>query len=383
MTDASFTWNGANMIRAALKYQELGFSVIPVKQNKRPYTKWEEFQTKKADTDQVRAWWKQWPSANVGLVTGEISGIDVVDCDSQKGLDALNEFLPETIVLPIAKTPNGWHYYFKHQPGLPNKARIITDCDVRTTGGYIIAPPSKNGTGEPYAWQKGLKITDVSPPPMPDMLFDILSAHATGLGFQTQLKESGNSRAHARGVLSTPYSVPTTEGPVRSTDYPVPTTELEKKVFELDHKARAYGVPSTEGKNATSATNRNIRTIFQKGSRDDTLFHLANSLVKGGMSDSNLLNYMLFFASHCEPPFPEKEVLAKIESAKKRNLKADFNISEEVRDFVVTSSGFFLTSDCFNRLQDPRKRRLSLNCSDYTKKELLKDIAIKTDVIGA
>lgn len=75
------------------------------------------------------------------------------------------------------------------------------------------------------------------------------------------------------------------------------------------------------------------------------------------MSEENLLKYLLFFAKNCTPPFPEKEVLLKFESAKKRNESGEINIAQEVRDFVVTSSGFFLTSDVFQRLPVTSNRR--------------------------
>jgi hypothetical protein len=96
---------------------------------------------------------------------------------------------------------------------------------------------------------------------------------------------------------------------------------------------------------------------FQEGERDQALFHLANCLFKGGMPEENIVKYLLFFAKNCTPPFPEKEVLLKFESAKKRNESGEINIAQEVRDFVVTSSGFFLTSECFQRLPVTSNRR--------------------------
>lgn len=162
-------------LKAALKYQEMGFSTIPIKTDKKPYLMtWAEYQEKLPTVSQIKKWWTTWPDANIGIVTGKISNIDVVDCDSEAGRDALNEFLPDTLVMPISKTPKGWHYFFKHSPGLSNGVRVITDCDVRTTGGYIIVPPSKNGDGQSYLWMPGLRITEVEPAIMPDMLFSVL-----------------------------------------------------------------------------------------------------------------------------------------------------------------------------------------------------------------
>ncbi len=275
-------------LKAALWYQENGFSVIPVKPTKKPFIKWEKYQTERAEPDQIRAWWKRWSDANIGIVTGHISGLDVLDVDTKAGYDALNEFLPDSLLTPTCRTPGGgWHFYFSHKPGLMNRARVLTDCDVRTDGGYIVAPPSKNGQNK-YAWIDGLSIAEIQPAAMPELLY---------------------KKIHSRG------------------DYKVAQNPSDYKRLQV-----------TTGD-------------FKKGERDQALFHLANCLIKGGMGDENLLKYLLFFASHCDPPFPEKEVLGKIESAKKRESRAEFNISEEVRDFVVTTSGYFLTTDVFNRLQ--------------------------------
>ncbi len=299
-----------SLLKAALYYQKMGFSVIPVKQNKKPLTKWEQYQSEKAGPDQIQAWWKEWPGANIALVTGRESGCMVVDVDTQTGLDALNEFLNDNLITPIAETPGGgWHYYFKYQPGLINKARVITDTDIRTDGGYIVAPPSIGENGKPYAWIAGLSIAEVEPATMPEMLFSILQAGAPAGQTLVCKAKNGIKNALTRG----------------------------------DFKSQ---------KNGTDFKRLQVTSgDFKEGERDQALFHLANCLTKGGMGDENILNYLLFFASHCDPPFSEKEVLAKIESAKKRGSKVDFNIAEEVRDFVVTSSGFFLTSDIHNRLQ--------------------------------
>lgn len=165
------------LLNAALKYLDLGYSVIPIKPgDKRPLIKWEAYQKRKASSDEVRAWWKKNPNANIGIVTGNISGIDVVDCDSDKGVDALNEFLSDSLRVPISKTPKGYHYYFKHRSGLQNGVRILEDCDLRTSGGYIVAPPSYNVEGMQYKWV--ISINSSNLPLMPQILFNVLQAGA-------------------------------------------------------------------------------------------------------------------------------------------------------------------------------------------------------------
>ncbi len=50
-------------------------------------------------------------------------------------------------------------------------------------------------------------------------------------------------------------------------------------------------------------------------------------------------------AQNCNPPFPEKEIAAKIKSALDRAARRERNISEEIREWVLTTSGHFLTTD--------------------------------------
>jgi hypothetical protein len=99
------------MLQEALTY--LGrASIIPLGRDKRPLINWKEFQTRQATEEEVRGWFDKWPEANIGIVTGKISNVVVVDVE--KG--GSTEGLPETVV---AKTGGGgWHYYYQYQAGV-------------------------------------------------------------------------------------------------------------------------------------------------------------------------------------------------------------------------------------------------------------------------
>ena len=144
--------NKNEQLKSALEYAKRKYSVIPVQHNKKPYIKWTRYQSEKAGPDQVKKWWRQYPDANIGIVTGKISGLTVLDPDTQSGIDALNDLIHENFVTHVANTPNGGqHYFFQHVQGLPNKARILTDTDIRNDGGYVVAAPGKNGNGKKYS----------------------------------------------------------------------------------------------------------------------------------------------------------------------------------------------------------------------------------------
>src|ERR1039457_3910270 len=75
------------LLNAAIQYERLGLSVIPLKtQDKIPLLSWAEFQKRRASESEIRKWWSDCPYANIGLVTGMVSGIAVVDLDGSLGI---------------------------------------------------------------------------------------------------------------------------------------------------------------------------------------------------------------------------------------------------------------------------------------------------------
>ena len=71
------------ILKAALSYAEMGLSVIPVASNKKPAIKsWIPYQKESASEKQIIHWWGNNPRANIGIVTGAISNLTVVDLDS-------------------------------------------------------------------------------------------------------------------------------------------------------------------------------------------------------------------------------------------------------------------------------------------------------------
>jgi hypothetical protein len=98
-----------------------------------------------------------WPTANVAIRTGTISGLVVLNRDDYKGgADSLEELertyrpLPGTVLSLTGG--GGLHYVFRH-PGPPVKNKVETlgaGLDIRGDGGYIIAPPSLHASGKRY-----------------------------------------------------------------------------------------------------------------------------------------------------------------------------------------------------------------------------------------
>jgi hypothetical protein len=138
--------------KAALEYARKGLSIIPTGSNKKPHIRsWKQYQTQRADENQIKKWWLKWPNANPAAVTGKVSNLIAVDNDSQDGYDAVTEYMPDTLSYPVSKTPRGFHNFFSYRPGLRSGPSVLKDTDIKSDGGYIILPPSANGKGE-YHW---------------------------------------------------------------------------------------------------------------------------------------------------------------------------------------------------------------------------------------
>ena len=132
------------LLDAALEYAQQGMSVIPlVPKDKKPLIySWKEFQSKHMGIGDMKGHWKDSPESNIGIVTGAISGITVIDIDGQEGLDSLKDagiHLPNT---HIVKTPKGWHFYYKYNNLFKTGAGFLKNVDVRNDAGYVVAPPS-------------------------------------------------------------------------------------------------------------------------------------------------------------------------------------------------------------------------------------------------
>lgn len=134
-------------------YRELGWSVIPIAKGKKvPVVAWEPFQRRHPTNDEIHEWF-EWSDVGVGIVTGMISRIVVLDLDSEnarKNVEARYGPLPST---PCVRTGNGWHFYFQH-PGVEirNFSGKLVDVDLRGDGGFVVAPPSIHDTGAVYEW---------------------------------------------------------------------------------------------------------------------------------------------------------------------------------------------------------------------------------------
>jgi len=119
--------------------------------------------------------WARTGNYNIGLPTGSINNIWVLDIDKKSGgLDSLKELeeLHGKIKTRTIRTGGGGlHFYFIHHEGIRNSAGVWAGVDIRGDGGYVIAPPSGHASGGKYE-----VITDIDPVCAPAWLIDLLEA---------------------------------------------------------------------------------------------------------------------------------------------------------------------------------------------------------------
>lgn len=139
---------------AALAYAGRGWPVFPCKPGEKVPATRNGVKDATTDDAQVDRWWTENDGYNIGIATGEPSGLWVLDVDGLEGLDALVAFgygIPGTLT---AETPSGgWHFVFIDPGGLGNTAsKLGPKIDSRGTGGYIVAAPSVHPNGGRYRW---------------------------------------------------------------------------------------------------------------------------------------------------------------------------------------------------------------------------------------
>lgn len=135
----------------AMELLAAGFSVIPVARNKKPLIEWKKYQNQKPTREKVSEWWTKFPKANIGIVTGKISDLIVIDIDPRHG--GTDEAFKNIKTVKAKSGGGGWHYYFKYQKGIPTGAQVQPGIDIRSDGGFIIAPPSIHSSGQKYMWE--------------------------------------------------------------------------------------------------------------------------------------------------------------------------------------------------------------------------------------
>ena len=305
-------------LEAALWYIEHGYSVIPISAGSKVPPKGfhvEQFRKRIATQEEVKEWFEKDPNYNLAIVTGELSGACVVDFDSHKpDFDPViaYDYFSGHDDTPTSITPkDGRHLYYKFPEGKKLTVNVcaLPGIDFRGEGGYILVPPSKNGTGNPYSWVDNKALHEM---PLQDLPEAYINA----------LKSKG-------AIVSSTYYSNTN----------INNTEAGKSSSDLSG-------------------------LFSEGQRNDHIFHTAHSMLKGGSPRDVAWETTKFIGKCCVPPVPEKELYTTFESAFQRSLRREKAVIDEVRDFVCSSDGLISSSEVLKVLQMSSKqdRKTVNNC---------------------
>jgi Bifunctional DNA primase/polymerase, N-terminal/Primase C terminal 1 (PriCT-1)/AAA domain len=148
-------------LELARSYARRGWKILPCEPgDKLPCRRLVRHGVNEATSDlhTIGGWWREQPDANIGIATGQASGLFVVDVDAQSG--GVETWRMLTLKFGDLKTATirtpggGFHLYFRLPTGLDVRnsvSRIGPGIDVRGSGGYVVAAGSKRPDGL-YTW---------------------------------------------------------------------------------------------------------------------------------------------------------------------------------------------------------------------------------------
>ncbi|WP_298443280.1 bifunctional DNA primase/polymerase [Ferrimicrobium sp.] len=165
------TKTGLENIIVTQEYAARGWATYPLAPgSKKPLKGSHGFHDATTDQSALLDAFSDPPDLNIGIRTGETSGIVVIDIDAHEGAangyDSMRALASQGFRFPtgnrrtgcaIAKTPSGGlHLYY----AAPLEAKIKSTSgvlapglDTRGEGGYIVAPPSATDKGS-YVWKQ-------------------------------------------------------------------------------------------------------------------------------------------------------------------------------------------------------------------------------------
>lgn len=269
------------MLDYALEYSKWGLAIFPIHSvkisdsaaicscgnekcsnpGKHPRTS-NGFKGATTDIEVVQDWWKRWPDANIGIATGPINDILVLDVDPiHGGNESLKELEKEYGSLPITPTvktgSDGRHFmFFCPSSSHKNVHGFKPGLDIKCEGGYVVAAPSIHRSGNRYQWIDGFDIFSVHRAECPSWLLDLVEERS------------------------------------------------EEENIDTDEE---------------------IDTEIKEGRRNETLFKLGCKLKRRGLNKEELFLFLMGKnQAHCKPPLDELEIkqITKqcVKMAKSKNL---------------------------------------------------------------
>ncbi len=196
----------SDFLQVAMEAAYQGYPVFPIRPLKKEPIYSGGFKGATRETEQIQLWAASHPNANVGVPTGAVSGISVVDVDGDTGIasmkSAFSGSLPST---RTHKTPRGgFHLLYQYDPLFHNRNGSLPSVDIKTDGGYIVWVGSVVN-GRPYELHKEVPIVSIGEVPavfqkaMRGSTLDQTSIDEDIIGTLLQgVQEGGRQQAAAR-----------------------------------------------------------------------------------------------------------------------------------------------------------------------------------------
>lgn len=288
-----------NVLQEALRYKkEKDYSIIPLNPYaKKPFFAIKEFQERKATEKEIIKWWTEFPTAMIGIMTGKINNLFVLDLDPEHDPEEISEYIPDSLITPTASTPrDGRHLYFTapEDKNITIGSGLFKGVDFRCNGGYIIAPPSRNGYGKRYNWINGLDLWQTPLSNLPSKLLSIII--------------NNKNKYVYRGCKE----------------------NVRNSLQDLTFLTRPY--------------------IWEEGVKDENLYHVALSLAKT-KNDEDYIKQVLraIIASWGEQD--EEWIKDKVSSAMKREDMKQRNLKQEIEAFISLQETYIYLTETLQTLQ--------------------------------
>ena len=200
-------------LSAALMYAARGWAVFPLApRSKAPLIAADDggrgCLDATTDASAIGEWWERAPRANVGIATGAPSGLFVVDVDGTEGAETMRALTRSNGPIPPtlrARTSSGWHLFFTLPVERVRQGSHVLGrrVDTRSTGGYVVAPPSVHPCGARYRW-----IADIEPAPCPEWVVRLAAPIEHAPTFPPRIIGSSSAVERAvRYLQSVPHAV--------------------------------------------------------------------------------------------------------------------------------------------------------------------------------
>ena len=112
------------------------------------------------DLETLARWFSLYPAANIGVATGKVSGMWVLDVDPRHGGDkALEVLIKRNELLPSTREAitggGGSHFFFEYNGRVTKNSdsKVAPGLDVKADGGSIVVAPSRHKSGNLYQWR--------------------------------------------------------------------------------------------------------------------------------------------------------------------------------------------------------------------------------------